>query len=169
MEDNNVYLALPQAVIKVAKLPAYSNEEKTVYNTLVSEPLGFFLVRPVKRLKILHDFEGGSNLSIATVGFKEIKTGRRIITRTFIENEEGTTEAIQHDILANTTPSTGDIEWMINYQPVNIRKIKDSKIKEYLSLSKKEITARLNEIHIEALEIASKDNDTSTKKMVKTI
>ena len=169
MKHDNIYLAIPKAVIRRGELFAYSNERKKIYNTFLSEPLGFFLVRPIKRLRIIHDYDGGQMLSIATVGFAEIKTGKRIITRTFMENEEGNTEAIQHDILADIVPSTGDIEWSIDYNPVAIKNVSDSKIKEYMKLSKSEIVSRLNDIHIEA-KVASIQNNMSTpKKMVKTL
>ncbi len=137
-ENNNVYLAIPKAVIKSGEISAYSNENRKVYNTLVSEPLGFFLVKPIKRLKIYRSNYDGSILTLATVGFAEVKTGKRIITRTFRHDNNGNTEAIQHDVLATTTPNVGDVEWSVEYQPTALEQLDKEKLQEYMNLSKKE-------------------------------
>lgn len=151
---DNVFLAIPQAVVNCGEIAAYSNDKKKIYNTFLSEPLGFFLVRPVKRLKVFNDYEGGSVLSLATVGYAEIKTGKRIITRTFSSDEEGNIKAIQHDILADTIPSKGDIQWSVKENPELLKQIDTSKIEAYMNLSKDEIYTRLNDIHMEAKEMA---------------
>ncbi len=149
--NNNIFLAIPEAVMAYTETVCYKN----IYATQLSEPLDYFLVRPVKGLRIIHDSINGSNLVVATVGYNEINTGKRIINVSFKQKEDGNTEVFRHDIMAGIEPVVGDVQWKVDEVNPASSILGEDKIKEYRKISKKAIIERLVEIHEQAQEICN--------------
>ena len=157
---SNIYLAIPEAIMDYRETVCYSN----IYTTKVSEPLDYFLVRPVKGLKIIHDSATGTNLVLATVGYNEINTGKRIINVSFLKKEDGNTEVYKHDILSGTEPIVGEVQWRVDEGNPASTVLGEEGIKEYRKISKKDIIERLFMVHEQAQKLGS----TNDKEKVKT-
>ena len=164
--NHNVLLAIPKAVIRTAELNSYSAKGNRIYNFVLSKPLGFFLVKPVKRLKVYRDADAGTMFNFSIVGFVEARTGKRIITRTFQEDGMGSYKVIQHDVMAGTIPVDGDVFWHVEECPSDDLDL--SKINAYMKLSKNEIINRLSDVHEKAREMVLQVKDVNEKQKIKT-
>ncbi len=147
-EYNNVFLAIPEAVVSRKEIAFYND----IYNLELSEPLGYFLVKPIRRLRFFRDT---GSFGMRIVGFYEIRTGQKIITRTFQRGNLGEEEILQHDVLATTVPKAGDVYWKVDdFRPASTI-LQELDFRNYFSLSKDEIRRRLRNIHSEAMQIAT--------------
>jgi len=157
---SDIFLAVPEAVVSCSEIACYSD----IYNTELSEPLGCFLVRPIKKLKFFHNIEGVTTVGIATVGYSEINTKKKLITRTFLRDKNGNDEVYQHDVLANVIPCAGDISWMVDELHPAIETLGVEGIQHYLGLPKADIYERLCEVRDRAMELSTCKQEVAKQK-----
>ena len=145
-EDNNTFVAIPSAITYFEKVASYSNAPDSFYTIETSEPLGFFLVRPIKEFKIRKEY-GVTSIGMVLTGYSEIITGKRIITNTMRQNSFGGMDACFHDVQADITPKIGNVSWQIKTLEEAKELIGKSKIEEYLGCSRKAILEEIKIVH----------------------
>lgn len=150
MKENSeeFYIAIPHAILDYEETAYYQG----VYTSILSDPIGFFVVKPVRRLKIIRSQFEGFCLRSSIVGFKDYTTGKTIINTSFKTNKEGDTEVLYHDILSSTHPAIGDVQWEL-FIP-HFSEGEKTKIERYKRFTKNEILDKICQVHEEAQELA---------------
>ena len=124
-----------------------------VHTPILSDVIDRFLVRPIKAIKMFHDMDGGTSLVITIVGYEEVRTGKKIIKRSFPRDEFGTTEVVQHDAIAGVEPISGDVFWNVDESNTASELLGVEEVDKYLQQSKYEMCNRINHVYISAQEM----------------
>ena len=155
-EKENTFLAIPSAITYFEKVASYPNTPDSFYTIETSEPLGFFLVKPIKEFKIWKEY-GVTSIGMVLTGYAEIITGKRIITNSTRKNSFGGIDACFHDVQADITPKIGNVSWQIKALEEAKELIEEAKIEEYLSCSKEAVLEELKIVH-DFAQVIGEDN-----------
>lgn len=146
LENSNVLVAIPSAITYFERLASYPNIPDDFYTIQTSEPLGFFLVKPVKQFKIWKEY-GITSIGTVLTGYSEITTGKTIIVNTMNQNSFGGIDAHLHDVQADIYPKIGNVAWQIKKLEEVKEEIGQGKIEEYLFCPRESILKELKIVH----------------------
>lgn len=172
-EKDDIYLAIPSAITHTENMSFHQGLTNDYYSTETSNPLGFFLVKPVKEIKIYREF-GEIIPGILTTGYREIITKKKIIKNTFKNNGLGGIDGYRHDVEADIKPKIGDVFWQVTELTSVINLVGVEKIEEYLHTPKKELKEKLKNLHnlarvvaLQSIEEQRKEKEEKGKVLIK--
>lgn len=146
VDRNETFVAEAKSIIKAD----YYNEPS---EDKLSESLDYILVHPIKKLKVLANFnyqnKNDKKIGFITVGFTEINTDKQIIKREY--NSEN---VIDFDIKPkHEMPIIGDVCWKVNEMIPAEKILSIRELSDYKHLTKEQIYFKLDNIRLRANQI----------------